>query len=101
MRRGRQRERQRHECCRQHAPDDARAPGSQNKRQGAATERLVTRLIVDVLHDLAHQMNPRREDPGHDARAGVPHRDRAVLERQAGHERHRDVAEQATGLEHG
>src|SRR2546422_6746274 len=62
-----QRERQRHEGRRESRRHEARPSGPEDERQGAAAERPVPRLIVDVLHDLAHQVDPGGEDPGHDS----------------------------------
>src|SRR2546429_4227891 len=68
---------------------------------GAAAEHLVPRLIVDVLHDLAHQVDPGGEDPGHDSRHRVSDGDGAVHERQAGDECHGQVPRQPAALQHG
>src|SRR5256886_9411072 len=68
---------------------------------GAAAERLVPGLVVDVLHDLAHQVDPGGEDPGYDSRGRVSDREGAVYERQAPEERHGHVPRQAAALEHG
>src|SRR2546429_8762384 len=68
---------------------------------GAAAEHLVPGLVVDVLHDLAHQVDPGGEDPGYDSRGRVSDREGAVYEQQAPEERHGHIPRQAAALEHG
>src|SRR2546429_1204733 len=54
---------------------------------------------LQVLDDLAHQMEPRREHPGHDPGRRPSHGEGTVFERQPGHERHREVPREAAPLE--
>jgi len=49
----------------------------------AAAERSVPCLVVDIFHDLAHQVEPGGEDPGYNSRGRVPDGDGTVHERQA------------------
>ena len=99
MRGDRQREAQRHERDRQHRREDAGAATAPADRQGAASRDAVAGLVLDVLDDLADEVDPAREHPGHDAGPRSPDGQSAIPERQSGDGGDRDVARESQGLE--
>jgi len=74
-------------------------PPPQGDRQRAPADRPVAGLVCDIFDDFPHEMQQRRQYPGHEAGGRNAQRERAVERRRARDDSHRHIAEERPGFE--